>query len=202
MLKSLPNRARTVATVGVIAALAVAGVAVAQNGGGGNGNKGQQGQAPRGKRMPPPPGPGGPLGKVGKNLTYGQLHVQRNGSDEVIRLDAGKVVSVSDSSITLEENDGNEVTIEVDDETKVLAGPGKKADVTDLKQGQKVIVCGPEGEAAKTIAVPPKRGRMPHGPRGFRQGSQRGSQQQGQLPPPPPGGQFGGSQGGPPQMQG
>jgi len=159
MFKSVHNRARTVATVGVIAALAVAGVAVAQGGNGG-GNKNQtQGQPPRGKRMPPPPGgPGGPLGKVGKDLTYGQLHVQRNGEGEVIRLDAGKVVSVSDTSITLKENDGNEVTIAVDDQTKVLAGPGKQnASVTDLKQGQQVIVCGPEGEAAKTIAVPPRR---------------------------------------------
>lgn len=178
MFKSVHSRARTVATVGVVAALAVAGVAVAQ-GGKGSGNKNQtQGQPPSGKRMPPPPGgPGGPLGKVGKNLTYGQLHVQRNGEGEVIRLDAGKVTSVSDDSITLKENDGNEVTIAVDEETKVLAGPGKNSSVTDLKQGQQVIVCGPEGEAAKTVAVPPKRGQMP-------------------------GGQFGGPQGGPGQMQG
>lgn len=192
MFNSLQNRARTVATTGLIAALVVAGVAFAQNGGG-NGGKGQEGKQHSGKRMPPPP-PGGPLGKAGKDLTYGELHVQRNGADETIRLDAGKVVSVSDSSITIEENDGNEVTIAVDDETRVLAGPGKSRSVTDLKQGQRVLVCGPKGEAAKTIAVPPKRGQMPHG--------QKGSQQRGQLPPPPPG-QFGGPQSGPPpQMQG
>jgi hypothetical protein len=159
MFKSLRDRARTVATVGIIAAFAVAGVAVAQNGGG-SGGKGQDGTQRSGKRMMPPP-PGGPLGKAGKDLTYGELHVQRNGEDETIRLDAGKVVSVSDSSITVEENDGNEVTIAVDDETKVLAGPGKTRSVTGLKQGQRVVVCGPEGEAAKTIAVPPKRGQMP-----------------------------------------
>jgi len=187
MFKSLQNRARTVATTGLIAALVVAGVAFAQNGGG-NGGKSQNGKQHSGKRMPPPPG--GPLGKAGKDLTYGELHVQRNGKDETIRLDAGKVVSVSDSSITVEENDGNEVTVAVDEDTKVLAGPGKAKSATDLKQGQQVIVSGPEGEAAKTIAVPPKRGQMPQG--------RHGSQQ----PPPPPGGQFGGPQGGPPQMQG
>jgi len=179
MFKSLQDRARTVATTGLIAALVVAGVAFAQ-GGDGNGGKSQGGKQHSGKRMLPPP-PGGPLGKAGKDLTYGELHVQRNGEDETIRLDAGKLVSVSERSITVKENDGNEVTVTVDAETKVLAGPGRNRSVTDLKQGQQVIVCGPEGEAAKTIAVPPKRG---------------------QMPPPPRGGQFGGPQGGPPQMQG
>lgn len=188
MFNSLQHRARTVATTGLIAALVVAGVAFAQNGGG-NGGKSQNKQQ-SGKRMMPPP-PGGPLGKVGKDLTNGELNVQRNGEAETLRLDAGKVVSVSDSSITIEENDGNEVTIAVDDETRVLAGPGKTKSVTDLKEGQQVLVCGPKGEAAETIAVPPRRGQIPQG----RNGSQ------GQLPPPPPG-QFGGPQGGPPQMQG
>jgi len=189
MFKSVQSRARAVATTGLIAALVVAGLAVAQ-GGNGNGSKAGAGKARNSKPMPPPPGPGGPLGKVGKDLTYGQLHVQRDGEAEVIRIDAGEVVSASDSSITVKENDGNEVTIDVDDETKVLAGPGKQKSVADLKPGQHVIVCGPEGEAAKTVALPPKRGKMGHG-------------RQGQLPPPPPpGGQFGGPQGGPPQMQG
>jgi hypothetical protein len=187
MFKSLQGRARTVATTGLIAALVVAGVAVAQ---GGNGNGGKHRKQLSGKRMPPPPG--GPLGKAGKDLTYGELHIQHEGKAEVVRLDNGEVLSTSESSITVKENDGNEVTIAVDDETKVLAGPGKTASVTDLKQGQQVLVCGPEGEAAKTIAVPPKRGQMP--------GGQNGAQGQGQMPPPP--GQFGGPQGGPPQMQG
>jgi len=173
MFKSLQSRARTVATTGLIAALVVAGVAFAQNGGG-NGGKSQSKQQ-SGKRMMPPP-PGGPLGKVGKNLTYGELHVQRNGESETIRLDAGKVVSTDDSSITIEENDGSEVTREIDGDTKLLAGPRSRGRaVSSLKQGQNVIVAGPKGEAAKTVAVPPKHG---------------------QMPPP------GGPQGGPPQMQG
>ena len=114
--------------------------------------------------MPPPPG-----GPMGKDLTYAQFHVQREGKAEVIRLDRGTVVSTSESSITVKENDGSEVTVAVNGETKVLAGPGRNTSVTDLKAGQEVIVCGPEGEAAKAIM----------------------------LPPPPPGGQSGGPQGGP-----
>lgn len=172
MFKSIAGRARGVATTGLIAALVVAGLAVAQ--GGGHSGKSNHRKAQSGKRMPPP---GGPLGMVGKDLTYGQLHVQREGKAETIRIDAGEVVSSSDSSITVKENDGSEVTISVDDETKVLAGPGKETGVADLKEGTHVVVCGPEGEAAKTIAVPPRRGQMPHGSQG-------------------------GPEGGPPQMQG
>jgi hypothetical protein len=189
MFKSIGSRARTVAAVGVVAALAVAGVALAQ-GGSGNG-KSQHRKPPAGKRMHPPGGPlGGPLGK---DLTYAQVHVQHEGTAQVIRVDRGEVVSTSESSITVKENDGNEVTIAVDGETKVLAGPGRNTPVTDLKAGQEVTVCGPEGGTAKAIMVPPEKGRMPRGP----QGSQGQGQGKGQLPPPPPGGQFGGPQGGP-----
>ncbi len=85
--------------------------------------------------MPPPPG--GPLGKAGKDLTYAELHVQHEGKAEVVRLDSGEVIASSDSSITIKENDGNEVTIAVDDKTKVLPAPARPA-VTDLKQGQQV----------------------------------------------------------------
>ena len=77
--------------------------------------------------------------------------MQHEGKAETIRIDAGEVVTASDSSITVKENDGSEVTISVDDETKVLAGPGKETAVADLKEGQHVVVCGPEGEAAKTV---------------------------------------------------
>jgi len=197
MFSSFRKRARTVAALGVTAALVVGGVALAQGGGSAKGRSGP----PKGKQMPPPPG--GPIGGpgAGKDLTYAELHVQRSGEAQVIRVDHGKITAVSDSSITVEENDGNEVTIDVDDSTKVLAGPGRDTAVSDLKTGQEVVVCGPEGGTAKAIMVPPehgkrgKNGRPPRGP--------QGGGQQGQPPPPPPaGGQFGGQEGGPPQMQG
>ena len=191
MFKSLQGRARTVAATGLIAALVVAGVAVAQ-GGGGHGGKSHHRRALSGKRMPPPPG--GPIGRFGKDLTYAEVHVQHEGEAQTIRIDAGEVVSSSDSSITIKENDGGEVTISVDDQTKVLAGPGKTTSVTDLEAGRQVVVCGPEGGPAKTVMLPPKPGQRPSGPQG------PGQEGQGQLPPP--GGQYGGPQGAPPQMQG
>jgi hypothetical protein len=169
MFESMQSRAKVVATIGIAAALAVGGVAVAQ-GGSGSGGKSQHRKAPAGKRMHPPGGPlGGPMGK---DLTYAQLHVQHEGTEQVIRLDRGEVVSASDSSITVKENDGSEATIAVDSSTKVLAGPGKESSVSDLKAGQEVTVCGPEGGTAKAIMLPPKKGQAPGGG-------------EGQLPPPP-----------------
>jgi hypothetical protein len=180
MSDSLHKRARTVAALGIAAALAVGGVALAQ---GGSGGKSHHRTAPGARRMPPPPG-----APAGKDLTYAQLHVQRNGQAKVVRLDRGKIVAVDDTSITLSENDGNEVTIPIDDGTRVLAGPGHKTEVGDLEVGQQVTVCGPEGGTAKAIMLPPKRWQMPGGP--------QGSSGRGELPPPPPGGQLGPAQGG------
>lgn len=170
MFDSIRRRARSIAVLAVAAALTVGGVALAQSSG-----EGQSGSAPSsGKRMPPPMMLGAP---GGKDLTYAQLHVQHNGEADVIRVDQGEITAVDDSSVTLKENDGNEVTVAVDEDTKVLAGPGSKTDASDLEAGQEVTVCGPEGEAAKTIMVPPKRGELPQGVPGGRKG--------GQLPPPP-----------------
>jgi hypothetical protein len=184
MFKSLHKRARAIATVGVAAALAVAGVAFAQGGGGGS--KGDNHRKARsGKPLPPPPG-----GPMARNLTYAEFHVQHNGQAEVHRLDRGEIVSIGDTSITLSENDGNEVTISIDENTKVLAGPGRKTEVSDLKTGQKVLVAGPKGGTAKAVIVPPKRGQKP---RGAHSGRRRGNM------PPPPGAPFGGPQGAPAQ---
>lgn len=171
MFDSFRKRARSVALVAVAAALTVGGVALAQ--GSNEGGQGEGSGAPSGKRIPPPMMLGAP---GGKDLTYAQMHVQHNGKAEVIRIDQGEITAVDDSSITLKENDGNEVTIAVGDGTKVLAGPGKSS-LADLKAGEGVTVCGPEGETAKTIMVPPKKGQAPQGLPGGRQG--------GQLPPPP-----------------
>jgi len=182
MFNSFRKHARTVATIGVASALAVGGVAVAQSDSG-DGNGSHKGKHRSGKRMPPPPPMGGPMAK---NLTYAEFHVQRRGEAEVVRMDRGKIVSVSAGEITLRENDGNEVTITVDENTKVLAGPGRDTSVTDLRAGQKVLVTGPEGGTAKAILLPPKRGQKPRGPHAGPQGSQ----QRGQFPPPPPGAQM------------
>ena len=171
MLDSFRKRARSVAVLAVAAALTVAGVALAQ--GSNEGGQGEGSGPPSGKRMPPPMLPGGP---GNKDLTYAQLHVQHDGEAEVVRMDQGEITAVDDSSITLKENDGNEVTIAVDDDTKVLAGPGKSS-LSDLESGEEVTVCGPEGDAAQAIMVPPKRGDLPLGP--------PDGNRNGQLPPPP-----------------
>lgn len=204
MTKSIQDRAKTAATIGLASALAVGGVAVAQGGGSGKAGSGNSngngGAKHRAHRMHPPGPPGPPGGLPARNLTYGELHVQKKDGAAVIRLDNGKVVSTGADSITLRENDGNEVTIPVDNSTRVLAGPGKRgASVTDLKEGTQVLVHREQGGAAKAVIVAPPRpgkGRKGHPP-GMRQGKggnarrgQGGNRPQGmrggQLPPPPP----------------
>ena len=96
------------------------------------------------------------MGPPLKGVTYAEFHVYKDGQSQVIRLDQGKITAVDSSSITLSESDGSSVTIALDEDTKVLAGPGNDSTVDDLSVGQRVIVCGPEGGAAKTVIVPPK----------------------------------------------
>jgi hypothetical protein len=136
------------------AALTVAGVAVA-NGGSGSGKRTPT-DSTRAKVLSVGAPSFGP-----DNLTYAEFHVIDNGQAKVIRLDAGKVVSTSDGSITVGENDGNQVTIPVDDSTKVIAGPCRDVGVGDLKRGQRVSVFRPEGGAADTILLPPKPADLP-----------------------------------------
>jgi len=190
MLKAARKHIHTIIVLGVSAALVVVGVAAAQNIGGssksgaqaqGNGNgKGEQARKMHG----PPPG-GGPMGVPMRGLTYGEFHVQKNGEASVVRVDQGKIKSVDSSSITLEENDGSEVTIQVDSNTKVVGKPGSQKTVSDLKAGQKVIVSGPKGGTAKTIALPPKKGRKgPMKGDGNHPPRQGQGQNQGQMSPP------------------
>jgi hypothetical protein len=171
MFQSIKMRARSVAVLGVAAALVVGGVAAAQgsSSSGGGGGEGQKGQG-----VPPGPPPMMGIGPGMKGLTYGELHVQREGHSEVIRIDQGKITAVDSSSITLAENDGGEVTIALDEDTKVLAGPGSSSSTSDLSVGESVLVCGPEGGAAQSVMVAPKRGQLP-----------KGAPQGGQMPPPP-----------------
>ncbi len=183
MFQSARNKFQAVAMIGVAAALAIGGVAAAQNDPG-SGSQGNQGS---GHPAGPPP-----LPLPTQGLTYAQFHVQKNGQEQTIRVDQGKIVTVSDSSITLSENDGSEVTIPVDDSTQVMGKPGTETKVAELSAGQQVLVCAPEGGSAKTIIVLPKKGQQ--GGSGQQGGPPQGGGQGGQLPPPPGGSGPGGSE--------
>lgn len=170
MFKSAQKQMHAIAVLGVAAALAVGGVAAAQ----GDSQAGSQSPGPGSHPAGPPP-----LGGPGmKGLTYAEFHVQKNGESVVIRLDQGKITAVDASSITLAENDGSEVTIPLDANTKVMGKPGEESSIDDLSVGQQVSVCGPSGGTAKTIMVPPAKGEMPA------KGEGKGGRD-GQLPPPP-----------------
>ena len=121
------------------------------------------GDRPERWEIPVPPPPGGPLGPEGGELTYGELHVQRDGEAVTVRVDAGEVTAVDSDSVTIEENDGNEVEIPVDDETEVRAGPMGELSLEDLEEGDRVHVNRDEGEAADAICVLPE-GRPPMPP--------------------------------------
>ncbi len=167
MFKSIKMRARSAALIGVAAALVVGGVAAAQ----GSSTSGA-GEGPKWQSAPPGPAP--MMGAGMKGLTNGELHIQKNGHSEVIRLDQGKITAVDSSSLTLAENDGGEVTITLDENTKVLAGPESSSSTAELSVGESVLVSGPEGGAAASVMVAPKRGQM-----------LKGTAPGGQMPPPP-----------------
>ncbi len=105
----------------------------------------------------PPGGPGGPSGPLGGELTNGELNVQRDGEAVTLRLDHGEIAAADTDSITVAENDGNEVEIAVDDETEVLAGPFvEEITVEDLEQGDVVHVTREAEGAAEEISVLPE----------------------------------------------
>jgi hypothetical protein len=168
MFRAVRKQMRSIATIGVASALVVGGVAAAQGDSGGDGQSPSQIQTTR------PPGPPPMMGIGMKGLTYAELHVQnKDGESETLRLDQGKVKSTTSDSVTITENDGSEVTIPVDDETKVLGKPGQETTLEDLEAGQQVSVTAPEGEPAQAMMVMPKKGdviRASHG---------------GPMPPPP-----------------
>jgi len=146
------KRIRSAATLGVAAALVVAGVAAAQ-GSSGSGSQPDPGKSGK-PGGPPPMMMGAPMG----DLSYAEFHVsKKEGGEQVIRLDQGKITALGDESITVKEDDGSEVTIAVGSKTQVLAGrPGDESSLEDLKVGEEVSVCGPEGGTAKTVVVMPK----------------------------------------------
>lgn len=150
------SAARSAAMLGVAGAMVGGGMALAgEDGGSGEGAEGtpdwvEAVDVDADAQLLPPPPPIAALGDPG-DLTYAEFHVQRDGEAVVIRSDAGEVVSADEHSITVAENDGNEVSIPVDEETLVLADPGEDGSVSDLSPGDQVIVDGPKGEAADSI---------------------------------------------------
>jgi hypothetical protein len=154
----MSSRLRRVIWASLLPALIAGGIAFAAQGTGSSGGSnasGTNGNGDPGHRAfpGPPPGPH----PLDGSLTYGELHVQRNGKEVVVRVDRGKVKSTSSDSVTITENNGSDVTIPVDGQTRVFAGFAKRnASVSDLKQGQLVTVDREEGKAAHVIAVMPK----------------------------------------------
>ena len=158
MIQAARKQIGAIVMIGVASALVLGGVAAAQ----GDSQGGSQGSRGAGS-MPGPP-IGGPM----QGLTYAEFHVQKNGQEQVLRLDQGKIASVSSSSITLTENDGSSVTIPLNESTKVLTGPGQSATIGDLSEGETVVVSGPQGGPAKSVMVAPKPGQMKGTPPGWR----------------------------------
>ena len=183
MFQSARKHMRAIAMIGVASALVVGGVAAAQGSSGSGSENGSLGKPQFNVHFGGPP----PVGLGMQNLTYAELHVQKEGKAQVIRLDQGKITAVDDSSVTLSENDGSSVTIPLDSDTKVMAKPdmtlsssgGKptvkppESTLSDLEVGQQVTVSAVEGEAAESIAVMPKKGELSGPPMG------------GPMPPPP-----------------
>jgi hypothetical protein len=170
------SRLLTVTGLASVAAIALAWSAFAADGdGSGNGDRDGVGQgdrlfrfhAPPGVEgengeavpMPPPPGgPGapGPLGPDGGELSWGELHVQRDGEEVTLRVDHGEVTAVDSDAIVVSEANGDEVEIPVDDGTEVMAGPfADERSVSDLEEGETVHVVREEDGAAERIGVLP-----------------------------------------------
>jgi hypothetical protein len=170
MLGVIRARVRSVLLIGLAAALVGGGVALA----GSDSGKPGQGGDHREKRLPRPPVGPGPI----PDLTWAEFHFQRNGEAQVTRVDRGHVVSAGDDSLTIAENDGNDVTIPVDSDTHLVAGPGKDAAVSELEQGQQVVVSRPAGGAADQILVPPTAAQI-------RQAFRAGGRWDGKLGPVP-----------------
>jgi len=162
MFEAARRHLRSVAMIGAAAALTVGGVAMAQGG--------SDGEVRPAKRPMAAPVTGIGMG----DLTYAELHVRdADGESETIRIDQGKVKSVDADAITITENDGNEVTVPVDDATDVIGKPGEDLMLDDLRPGQLVHVTAPEGEPAQAVMVLPKKADVVRAVHGH------------QMPPPP-----------------
>jgi hypothetical protein len=182
--KGMSSRLRRVIWASLLPALIAGGIAFAAQGTVGSSGKSGASKSGTDSAWPEGPrvhkefiGPAPGLHRSDENLTYGEMHVRRNGNEVVIRIDRGKVKSTSSDSVTITENDGSDVTIPVDGDTKVFAGfRNPEAKVTDLKVGQVVTTHREQGKPADFIGVEPK---FPKGMLKFKRGLPPG--------PPPPG---------------
>ena len=107
--------------------------------------KRQDAQRPPGKRGGKPP-----LMRILKGTFRAKLMLETPDGIKAVRLDRGKVVSVSETEIEIEESDGRVVTITFDEDTRFI---GKKLD--DISKGDIVqsIREKAEGESYRTKAV-------------------------------------------------
>jgi len=105
--------------------LSLAGVAYSQNlfaeaGPQGRGGQ-QQGGRFRGRR---PGRGGGGLNRLMRHTMRGVIFVKgRDGKTQRLRIDRGKITSLSDKSMTIEEMDGHKVKIGINKDTKFIGKP-------------------------------------------------------------------------------
>ncbi len=160
----MTHRIKTIAIAATASALTVAGMAVAHGGDG------------KGDRHSAPAFAGSP---VGKSLTYSETHLRKDGKDVTVRVDQGRVLAASASSISIRRNDGETVDVPVDGDTKVWGGwwhhksHGAKAkaahrkrggvSVAQIPAGKRVLVLRSDDDAAAEAVTVAKRHWHSHG---------------------------------------
>lgn len=97
--------------------------------------------------------------RYGRSVVHGTLTIDDIDQGLVtIQLDGGAITAVDADSITLSEAGGASVTVAIDERTRVRIDR-HRAEVGDLKAGQKVVICSrvADGGAvtARLIVVPP-----------------------------------------------
>jgi hypothetical protein len=150
----MSHRIKTVAIAATASALTVVGMAGAHGGDG------------KGDRHSAPAFAGSPLGK---SLTYSETHLRKDGEDVTVRVDQGRVLASTASSISIRRNDGETVEVPVDGDTRVWGGwwwhkgqasaaHRKHGDgdmsVADIPEGKRVLVLrSDDDEAAEAVTV-------------------------------------------------
>ncbi len=157
----MSHRIKTVAIAATASALTVAGMAVAHDDDG------------KRDRHSAPAFAGSPLGK---SLTYSETHLRKGGEDVTVRVDQGRVLASTASSISIRRNDGETVEVPVDGDTKVWGGWWHKgrasaahhkhgdgdAGVADVPEGKRVLVLRSDDDAAAEAVTVASRHRHHH----------------------------------------